>query len=73
MLTHNDIVPYLHKIVNLGSRADPGDTEGGAVNSGITSYFNIISDKNSPDLRDFMPDTARRDEAEAIAADAGTG
>ena len=74
VFAHSGSVAYLDKIIDFGSAADAGFTDGGAVNAGVGLDFDVVFKDGRSGLEDLVPGRgfAGFGEAEAVGADDGT-
>ena len=70
MLTDIIVVRDMHQIIDLRSTADTRLAQGGAVDAGIGTDFDIVPDNHDSQLRDFVMVVAQPSEAIPIQTDA---
>ena len=73
MFADVDVVSDLDEVIDFGAFADDGSSEARAINGGVRADFDVIFDDDDSELGDFCMFTVDFFEAEAIAADDGSG
>ncbi len=70
MASDDDVVPYLHEIINFRAFADNSIPKGPPIDGRVCPDFHVILDDDPANLRHFEVPLAAHGEAKAIPADA---
>src|SRR5262249_5759277 len=68
--TYNDVVGYLHQIIDFGAFADNRILKCPAVDGGVGADLHVVLDDDAADLRDLEVAARAHGEAESVLSDA---